>query len=249
MEGRCDRAYSPGFSAATICRCHWSIWKPEAAATACIPTVPTKIAAASRWCPIFSSLAEIRNSRAISAGRAKPAALRRRRRLNDAILQRTEGTLSQVHVPEPAGALSASRSGAGDRAAVQAGDRAARSQSDRQDPRQPYRRPGSRARSREPRPANWPMCWRISRAAIATCWRRSKPAPTKWKRRCAAHAAFHEDPAPVGRRLFSQRIFVRSLGAVQSQHRAASRPVRRAERRPCASSSAFAPSAKAMCPP
>ena len=39
-------------------------------------------------------------------------------------------------------------------------------------------------------------------------------------------------PAPADRSLFSQRIFVRSLGPVQPQHRAAPRPVGRAGRRP-----------------
>ena len=48
----------------------------------------------------------------------------------------------------------------------------------------------------------------------------------------APHVRFHQGPAPAGRRLFSARIFVRSLGAVQSEHRLASRSVRRAGRRP-----------------
>src|SRR5437667_51131 len=45
-------ALSPGFSAATIFPCHWSISTPEAAATACILTVPMKTRAANLLCPI-----------------------------------------------------------------------------------------------------------------------------------------------------------------------------------------------------
>ena len=100
------------------------------------------------------------------------------------------GHLVASHFPQSAGALSASRSRARDRAPVQAGDRTARSQPDRQDARQPYRRARSRISIRRPRPANWPTCWRISRAGTATCWRRSSAAPTKWKRRCWRTARF-----------------------------------------------------------
>ena len=48
----------------------------------------------------------------------------------------------------------------------------------------------------------------------------------------AAHWQFFQSPAPAHRRLFSERVFVRSLGAVQSQHRAAPRPVGDAGRQP-----------------
>ena len=60
MESRSARAYSPGSSAAMICRSRWSIWKPGAAAMACIPTARTRTGAANPWCPIFSAFAEIR---------------------------------------------------------------------------------------------------------------------------------------------------------------------------------------------
>ena len=62
----------------------------------------------------------------------------------------------------------------------------------------------------------------------------------------AAHGAFSKRPAPADRGLFSERIFVRGLGAVQSQHRAAPRPVGVRRKAACASFSAFAPSAKGM---
>ena len=52
----------------------------------------------------------------------------------------------------------------------------------------------------------------------------------------AAHATFTQDAASAGRRLFPARVFLRSSGAVQSEHRRASRSVRRARREACASS-------------
>ena len=48
----------------------------------------------------------------------------------------------------------------------------------------------------------------------------------------AAHSHFFQSPAPAHRRLFPERVFVRSLGTVQSQHRAAPRPVGDAGRQP-----------------
>ncbi len=71
---------------------------------------------------------------------------------------------------------------------------------------------------------------RISRVATATCWRSSRRAPTRWKTPLPP-CDFHQEPAPAGRRLFSARIFLRSGGPVQSEHRRPSRSVRRAGRR------------------
>ena len=51
-------------------------------------------------------------------------------------------------------------------------------------------------------------------------------APCRRNGRSACGALhFFQSPAPAHRRLFPERVFVRSLGAVQSQHRAAPRPV------------------------
>ena len=52
--GPTPRGRSRGFWAATTCRSRWSIWKQAAAAMACIPTAPTRTAAASPWSPICS---------------------------------------------------------------------------------------------------------------------------------------------------------------------------------------------------
>ena len=142
----------------------------------------------------------------------------------------SRGRLVTSHVPEPAGPLSAPRSGASGRAPVQAGDRAARSQPDGQDTGEPYRRPGSGARSRDGGPASWPMSSRISKAATATCSRRSRRAPTRWKTPLR-RMRFHQDAAPAGRRLFPARVFLRGGGVVQSEHRRSSRSVRCAGRR------------------
>ncbi len=150
------------------------------------------------------------------------------------------------HLPEPAGALPASRPRAGDCASVQASDRTARPQPDRQDARQPYCRPGSRARFRggcQPtrrRPGEFPGPPSQPAGDVRSARRRNG-------RGLGGSRHFFQGAAPTDRRLFSQRIFVRGLGVVQSQHRAASGPVRRAGRRPCASFSVCAPSAKGMC--
>ena len=62
------------------------------------------------------------------------------------------------------------------------------------------------------------MCSRISRGAIATCSRRSRRAPTRWKTP-SRRMRLHKASAPAGRRLFSARVFLRGVGAVQSEHR------------------------------
>ena len=49
-------------------------------------------------------------------------------------------------------------------------------------------------RTRRP---NWRMSWKTSRAGIATCWRSSRPAPTKWKTPLPIMAAFQ----PIQRQL------------------------------------------------
>ena len=64
--------------------------------------------------------------------------------------QTREGLVTN-HISEPAGSVSAARSRAGRRAAIQAGDRAAGSQSDRQDACEPHRRAGPGAGSRNSR--------------------------------------------------------------------------------------------------
>ena len=149
VEGRCaTRAFAWFLGGNDLSIAAGRSAKPAAAATDCIPTAPTKTAAASRWSPICSALPRFASLRALSGSHAKPAPLRAVARLSSFTLQLTEAHLVTSHVPEPAGALSASRSRARDRAPVQAGDRTARSQPDRQDPRQPYRRPRSGARCR-----------------------------------------------------------------------------------------------------
>ena len=107
--------------------------------------------------------------------------------------------------------------------AVQAGDRAARSQSDRQDPRQPY---VDRVLNLDPEAAAVQLAdvLEVSRAGTATCWKRSRPGPTKWSRRCWRTARFPKYSAS-GSAPTSCTSIPSSLGAVQSQHRAAPRPV------------------------
>ena len=96
-------------------------------------------------------LSEIRQLARLSESRAKPTPLGRLTASAHLSPERNRGHLVAIPVPEPSGASSAARSNTGHRAPVQAGDRAARSQSDGQDPGQPYRRPGSRARYRDRR--------------------------------------------------------------------------------------------------
>ena len=64
-----QRAYSHGFSAATICPSRWSIWKPGVAAMACIPIAPTRTAAANPSCLIFSVLPKFVSLRASATSR------------------------------------------------------------------------------------------------------------------------------------------------------------------------------------
>ena len=102
------------------------------------------------------SLAEIRQLARSNIERAQPAAASRRGRLKSVHLSQespptSRGHLAATHFPESAGAVSSARSGARHRAPVQAGDRTPRSQPDRQDTRQSYRRPGSGPRCRSRR--------------------------------------------------------------------------------------------------
>jgi len=57
---RKPRGYSRGFLAVTICRSPWSIWKPEAAETACTPTAPMRIAGGESVVSYLLGLSEIR---------------------------------------------------------------------------------------------------------------------------------------------------------------------------------------------
>ena len=77
-------------------------------------------------------------------------------------------------------------------------------------------------------PASSPMCWRISRAGIATCWRRSVARRRNGTGAGGAQQLFQR-PAPADRRLFSSRIFVRSLALFNPSIIAAPRPIGRAE--------------------
>ncbi|HXC37647.1 MAG TPA: glycosyltransferase [Burkholderiales bacterium] len=85
------------------------------------------------------ALVEIRQLDRASGHRMPAAPLRVK--YPDLLIERTEVTLVSRHIPEPAGSLSASRSGTGGGAPIQAGDRAARLQSDGQDAGQPRGRP------------------------------------------------------------------------------------------------------------
>ena len=183
VEEPTRRAHSPGFSAATICRRRWSTWRPAAAATACIPTAPNENRGGESVVSYLLGLAEIRQLARIERQSREACAASRLARLTTlrSRIESSRGRLVASHVPEPAGPLSAARSGAGRRAAVQAGDRAARPQPDRQDPGQPHRRPGAGARSRDGGEPAGRCARELSRAATAICWRHSRRAPTKWK--------------------------------------------------------------------
>ena len=97
VESRGSKRLSHGSSAAMICPCRWSICRPAAAATDCIPTVPTKIAGASRSLCYLLGLAEIRQLGARQRRPDETCRTSRRRRLNpNFIFQRAEGTVSQA---------------------------------------------------------------------------------------------------------------------------------------------------------
>ena len=88
------RGHSHGFSAVTICRSRWSIWKPGAAAMVCIPTAPTRTGAANPSCRICSALpkfADCPPERKSCEARARVAW----RRLNQLSINQAEGALSQ----------------------------------------------------------------------------------------------------------------------------------------------------------
>ena len=71
MDGPTPRAPSPGSSARTTCRRRWSTSTPAAAATACIPTAPTRTAAANPSSPICSASPRSGSSPASSGDRPK----------------------------------------------------------------------------------------------------------------------------------------------------------------------------------
>ena len=242
------RASSRGFSAATTCRSPWSIWKPEAAATACIPTAPTKTAAANPWCRTLLGLSEIRQVARLSESRVKAGAAWLPDDADSHFLQLSEATLSQLPFLN--------------RQALHL----------RPDPTRVIVRPFKPAT--EPRDLNPTDKTRANhivervlaldaRGGGAPIGRRagefSRPSPQpaadlRGPRRGDGRSAgrscrVHAGAAATRRRLFSQRIFVRGLGLVQSEHRARI-PISPGRRKAAfASSSAFVPSAKAMCPP
>ena len=85
--------------------------------------------------------------------------------------------------------------------------------------------------TRKSRPASWRMYWRTFRAAIATCWRYSRPGPTKWKRRWPL-MAFFQRPAPAIGAYFLQRYSFEASALFNPSIVATPRPVGRPRRRP-----------------
>ena len=59
-----------------ICRCRWSIWKPGAVATGCIPTAPNENRGGESVVSYLLGLAEIRQLARMSGDRTKLAPLR-----------------------------------------------------------------------------------------------------------------------------------------------------------------------------
>ncbi len=142
-------------------------------------TVPMKTAVANPSVSYLLGLSEIRQIARLNESRDKPAPLRAIGA--DPVLQLRGHFVASPFLNRQA--LHCGPTRARDRAPVQAGNRTARPQSDGQDPRQPYRRAGSRARPRDGSSVNWPTCWRTSWAVTATCCRPSRLAPRRWKMR------------------------------------------------------------------
>ncbi len=160
-------------------------------ATASTPIGPTRTAAASPSVSYLLSLAEHAALRACRAPRKRPHAGAIGRPLHlhtvHAAISEFRGRLVTSHVPKPAGTLSAPRSGAGRRAALQAGDRTAATLNPTDKTRANHivdRVLGSMPR----RPSgNSPTCSRISRDGTATCSRPSRRGPTRWRRPWSPH--------------------------------------------------------------
>ena len=138
--------FSPGFSAATTCRSRSSIPRPAVAAMDCIPTAPTKTGGRVRR---VLSAGPRRNSsaRARQCQLDKSRGDSRHRRLIECPFRPTEGTLLHATFlnrqalylrPDPARVIVRP---------FKPATEPARSQPDRQDARQPYRRARSRTRS------------------------------------------------------------------------------------------------------
>ena len=228
--------------------CRSSISRPAVAATDCIPTAPTRTAAASSVVSYLLGLAEIRQLARVNADPTNSAGASRRRRLIPAIsLRANRGHLVASHVSEPAGALSAPRSRARDRAPVQAGDRAARPQPHRQDARQSYRRPGARARSRGGGQPAGRRAREFRGPAPQPAGDVRGRAPTKWKTPSRRTAPFTKMQRQLVGAYFLHEYSFEASALFNPSIVAASRPVAARRRAACASSSASAPSAKDTC--
>ena len=94
--------------------------------------------------------------------------------------------------------------------------------------RQSYRRPCDRTRRGDRRAATRRRPGEFRRPASEPA-RHVRGAGRRNGRCVRTPCGFHRDAASPGRRLFPARVFIRSIGAVQSEHRAASRSIRSAE--------------------
>ena len=238
--------FSPGSSAATTCRLPSSTPRPAVAATDCIPTAPTKTA--GRVGRVLSS-GTCRDSsacpRQCQPGKFRGAS-RRRGLIPSARLRPSRGTLLHATFLN--------------RQALYL----------RPDPARVIVRPFKPAT--EPRDLNPTDKTRANHIVERVLGldvegggtpaggcagefrgQASQPAgdvraPRRRNGRSACGALhFFQGPAPAHRRLFPERVFVRSLGAVQSRASCRTPTSRGRRQAACASFSASAPSAKDMC--